>query len=193
MNTKKKVFTEKNNSGAVNSEPAVFLDRDGTLVEDRGYLRRPSEVFFFDNTVSALLLLQQKFRLFIVTNQTGIGEGFIDRAEVKLVNDFIMDFLFSKGIIIEQIYCCPHRRADKCDCMKPNPYFIRKAAGEYGIDVQKSFVVGDHPCDVEMAINAGATGVFVLSGHGRKHRAEIPSSVAVVEHIGEAATFIAGK
>lgn len=169
---------------------AVFLDRDGTLIEDRGYLASPSEVVFFQNTIPALRLLQKKFRLFIITNQAGIGEGFIKDIQVERVNTFILDFLSSEGIRIEKVYCCPHKLDDNCNCRKPSPYFIRKAEKEYRIDISGSFAVGDHPCDVQLAMNVGATGVFLLSGHGKKHRDDVPSSVKVVREIGAAARFI---
>ncbi|MCE5328079.1 MAG: threonylcarbamoyl-AMP synthase [Planctomycetaceae bacterium] len=169
---------------------AIFLDRDGTIIEDRGHLRSPSQVVFFPDTVRALRMLQQRFRLFIVTNQPGIAEGVIGPDDVAGVHDFVLDHLAQSGINIERVYCCPHRRVDGCRCIKPKPYYLRRAAREYGIDLRKSFVVGDHPHDVELASNAGATGIYVLTGHGEKHRADLPAEAIVTSGIWAAATRI---
>ena len=91
---------------------AVFLDRDGTLIEDRGNLRSPSEVVFYPDTVRALGLLQRNFKLFIVTNQPGIADGAITTADVAAVHEFILAHLAQSGIRIERVYYCPHRRSD---------------------------------------------------------------------------------
>lgn len=175
---------------ASRTTPAVFLDRDGTIIEDRGHLRSLSEVVFFPDTVRALRLLQQRFRLFIVTNQPGIAEGVIGPADVAGVHDFVLDHLTQAGINIERVYCCPHRRADGCRCIKPKPHYLRRAAREYGIDLRGSFVVGDHPHDVELASNAGATGIYVLTGHGENHRADLPTNAIITSGIWAAATRI---
>jgi L-threonylcarbamoyladenylate synthase len=166
------------------------MDRDGTIIEDRGHLRSPSQVVFFPDTVRALRLLQRNFRLFIVTNQPGIAEGVIGPTDVAGVHDFVLGHLAQSGIRIERVYCCPHRRADGCRCIKPKPHYLRRAAREYGIDLRGSFVVGDHPHDVELASNAGATGIYVLTGHGEKHRTDLPAGAVVTPGIWEAATRI---
>jgi len=172
---------------------AVFLDRDGTLIEDRGHLRSPSQVAFFPDTIAALQSLGQSFRLFIVTHQPGIAEGTIQAAEVAQVNDHVVRHLARAGICIERVYCCPHRRSDDCECIKPKVYHVCMAAREFGIDLSKSFVIGDHPHDVELARNAGATGIYVLTGHGTKHRQELPAGALVASGIGEAAALILEK
>lgn len=170
---------------------AVFLDRDGTLIEDRGHLRTPAEAVFFRDTVPALRLLQGDFLLFIVTNQPGIAEGALSPLELETVNRAVVEHLARFGIRIERVYYCPHRRADGCKCIKPNPYFLQQAAREFSIDLQSSFTVGDHPHDAELARKAGATGIYVLTGHGQKHREELPGGVAVVDGIWEAALLAA--
>jgi L-threonylcarbamoyladenylate synthase len=170
--------------------PAVFLDRDGTIIEDRGYLRSPAEVECFSDTVESLRLLQRVFKLFIVTNQPGIAERAIKPADVAAVHDFILEHLARFGIRIERIYCCPHRRSDGCRCIKPKPHYLRRAAREHGIDLKKSFVIGDHPHDVEFARNGGVTGIYVLTGHGARHRAELPSDALVAAGIQEATAMI---
>ena len=170
--------------------PAVFLDRDGTIIEDRGHLRSPSEVVFFPDTVPALARLQEHFRLFIVTNQSGIAKGIVGADEVARVNDFVVAELRRHGIVVSAVYCCPHNREDGCVCVKPKPHFLQQAADAYDLDLRRSFAVGDHPHDVQFAENAGATGIYVLTGHGAKHRAELPAGRAVVPGIREAAEWI---
>lgn len=170
--------------------PAIFLDRDGTIIEDRGHLRSMSEVVFFSDTVPALQRLKEHYRIFIVTHQSGIARGIVSADEVAGVNDYVVAELHKHGIVISDVYCCPHLREDECVCVKPNPYFLHQAADTYGVDLAESFVVGDHPHDVAFAENAGATGVYVLTGHGVKHRAELPEGKAVVPGISEAAEWI---
>ncbi len=172
------------------TSPAVFLDRDGTIIEDVGYVREPSQVVFFDNTVQALSLLAAKFRLFIVTNQTGVAEGEITREEVDGVHEFILGYLKQFGIHISRVYSCPHKRSDECRCIKPNVFFLEAAALRYGVDLTRSFVVGDHPHDMEFAHNAGARGVYVLTGHGEKDRAGLHTPCVIAKDIGEAAEMI---
>lgn len=171
-------------------KPAVFLDRDGTLIEDRGHLRDESAVVFFAETVPALRSLQDRFRLFIVTNQSGVGKGELTMAEVNRVNEHVVQWLAARGVAITAVYCCPHQRSDGCECIKPKPFFLKLAAQEYGVDLHASFVIGDHPHDVEFARNVGATGIYVLTGHGAKHRAELGGSELVTADIGAAAAWI---
>ncbi len=152
-----------------NKKAAVFLDRDGTIIEDLGYLNDVSDIAFFPETIEALHQLQKHFLLFIVTNQPGIARGIISSEEVDHINSQIAKTFAEAGIEITDIYFCPHDRSDNCECIKPNSYFLQKAARDFNIDLQRSFVVGDHPCDVQLAVNVGARGIFVLTGHGSKH------------------------
>ena len=178
------------NSGQHDKRVAVFLDRDGTLIEDRGNLRSPTEVIFFDSTFEALKRLQDRFRLFIVSNQSGVGEGALTVEEVEQVNDYVISQLATSGIQITEVYWCPHKRSDLCQCTKPNPFFLHKAAMDYSLDLEHSFVIGDHPHDITFAKNAGARGVYVLTGHGYKHRNELRGDEVVVQGIAEAADWI---
>lgn len=172
------------------SHGAVFLDRDGTIIEDRGYLSDPAEVVWYEETVSSLFRLSECFHLFMVTNQDGVAKGRISMEAVDRVNAYVASVLERHGAPIAAIYVCPHDQGSGCRCGKPSPYFPLKAERDFRIDLGRSFVVGDHPQDVELAENAGATGIYVLTGHGRKHREEIPGGTIVVDGIGEAAEQI---
>ncbi len=173
-----------------NQFPAVFLDRDGTLIEDRGHLSELAEILVFDETVPALRALQEFFLLFIVTNQSGIGESKLDWHQVDRVNSWLLAHLEEKGIAIAAVYVCPHRRMDQCECIKPKPYFLWRASRDFGVDLSRSFVIGDHPHDVELARGVGARGVYVRTGHGMKHLDQATVGTPLANHIGDAARWI---
>lgn len=171
---------------SVQHRAAVFLDRDGTIIEDRGELSDPSEVVWFEDTVASLRRLCHQFELFIVTNQSCIAKGTSSREEVDRVNAYVTSHLATHGIPIIATYVCPHERASGCQCIKPKPYFLKKAESDFAIDLGSSFAIGDHPHDVEFAQNVGATGIYVLSGHGIRHRDGVPANAIVTEGIAEA-------
>ncbi|MCA1808727.1 MAG: HAD family hydrolase [Lentisphaerae bacterium] len=168
------------------SRAAVFLDRDGTIIEDRGDLSQPSQVVLFPDTIPALKRLGESFDLFIVTNQSGVAKGTITMQDVALVNGHLTDQLAHYGIEFRAIYVCPHERKTGCACIKPNPFFMQKAARDFGIDLAHSFTIGDHPHDVIFAENAGATGIYVLTGHGIRHQNDLPQHTLVTSGIKEA-------
>ncbi len=85
--------------------------------------------------------------------------------------------MVENNIKIQEIYCCPHTKEEECACRKPNPYYILKASKKYAIDLKKSFVIGDHPSDVKLALNCGANGIYLLTGHGRKHYQELDKNI----------------
>ncbi|MFA5554358.1 MAG: L-threonylcarbamoyladenylate synthase [Phycisphaerae bacterium] len=173
-----------------NLQPAVFLDRDGTIIEDLGDLNHPSQVVFYDDTISTLRRLQKHFSLFIVTNQSGISKGTLNHTGVESVNKYVTSHLAKAGVKIVETYVCHHSRADGCSCIKPNPFFLLKAEKEHRIDLKRSFVIGDHPHDVILADNVGAEGVYVLTGHGSKHRKDLTPGKTIVPGIREAGSWI---
>lgn len=96
-----------------------------------------------------------------------------DAGDVEKIHSYILQKMKDNGIEIIEIYCCPHGKEDECFCRKPNPLFIDKAKDKYSIDILNSYVIGDHPSDVELAIKANAKGIYLLAGHGRKHYHEL--------------------
>ena len=169
---------------------AIFLDRDGTLIEDTGTLGDPAQVCLFSDTVSALRALQDRFVFFVVTNQSCVARGEISMDDVLRVNAHLAALLENDGIYIERWYICPHERADDCDCIKPNATFLTQAAREFGIDLARSFVIGDHPHDALTGAEEGVRGVYVLTGHGARHLEQLPSGIPVCEGIADAAKWI---
>jgi D-glycero-D-manno-heptose 1,7-bisphosphate phosphatase len=172
--------------------PAIFLDRDGTIVEDRGYIKDPSDIIFYPESFSALNLLQEHFLLFIITNQSGISKGLTTESEVQQVNNHVIETLEKEGIAIYDIFSCPHKTEDNCTCKKPKPYFIIKAAEKYNLDLPHSYILGDHPSDVLCGLNAGVHPIYLLTGHGLKHRHELTEKVKICNNILEAAYYITG-
>lgn len=178
----------------MNRQAAVFLDRDGTLTEDRGYISNTDDVRFFPETFESLRRLSERFALFIVTNQSGIAKGLTSAEDVEKVNAYIDEQLGKNGVEILKTYCCPHDTEDGCLCRKPGPLFAEDARKNFGVDLSRSFMIGDHPSDVFFAMNNSMRGgVYVLSGHGRSHKGELldklPNAI-IKEGIAEAAQYI---
>lgn len=169
---------------------AVFIDRDGTIIEDVGYIRNPFEIIFFPECFKALRMLQGTFLLFIVTNQSGISRGLTTEKEVMEVNDYLIEVLRRNNITIQELYYCPHKTEDNCICKKPSPYFVNKAAVDYDLDLKSSYIIGDHPSDILCGLNAGIKPVYLLTGHGKKHRDEISDDIMICYNILEAAENI---
>jgi D-glycero-D-manno-heptose 1,7-bisphosphate phosphatase len=170
---------------------AIFLDRDGTINEDIGDLYIPEKLIFISRAIEALKILQEGFQLFVITNQSGVGKGVFSGEEFARFNDYFVRALKEHGVDIKEVFCCPHTKEEKCVCRKPSPYFIEKAKKIYDIDISSSYCIGDHPHDIEMAKNAGAYSIFVLTGHGTKHKAELSSKPDyIANNLYEAAFWI---
>ncbi|MBN1638324.1 MAG: HAD family hydrolase [Ignavibacteriales bacterium] len=158
-------------------KPAIFLDRDGTIIKDKGNIGSADKVEFYSYTFDCLRRLEKNYLLFIITNQPGISQGVLRKEQVENVHYYIKLVLKQNKINIQEIYYCPHHKNDNCKCRKPNTYFINKAKKNYPIDLKYSFVIGDHLSDVELAINSKAKGIYLLTGHGNKHLVDIPKEV----------------
>jgi D-glycero-D-manno-heptose 1,7-bisphosphate phosphatase len=140
--------------------PAVFLDRDGTLIEDRGYLGDPSGVALLPTVVDALKLLAAKrFATIVISNQSGIARGLLDDAQVRSVNAEIARRLASADVAIDGWYWCPHDAG--CDCRKPAPALLHQAVREHALTLRGSAMIGDRGSDVELGQRAGIAGIAV--------------------------------
>jgi D-glycero-D-manno-heptose 1,7-bisphosphate phosphatase len=154
--------------------PAVFLDRDGTMVRDVGYLSRLEDLHWFPYTVDAVRLLNRAgFLVFVTTNQGGIGLGFYADAFVRRTHEEMAAYITAGGGRVDGWYYCPHHpRATiealrmTCDCRKPGPGMVRQAQQQFQIDLTRSFVVGDKASDLGLARSVGARGVLVRTGYG---------------------------
>lgn len=147
--------------------PVAFLDRDGTLIEERHYLSDPAGVVIERDVIPALHLLRQAgFALVMISNQSGIGRGLMTRDDVDRVNVRLEDLLAEGGISLDGIYICPHAPEDDCDCRKPKTGLIEAARKVLSVDMTRSFVIGDKGADVLCAKACGLTGLLVKTGHG---------------------------
>jgi len=143
-------------------QAAVFLDRDGTLIEDTGYLRNPDDVHLLPGVAEALRELEEQgFLLVVVTNQSGIGRGLLSTADAEAVNGRFLTCLGQQGARVHGVYVCPHAPTAQCGCRKPAPGMLFQAAGELGINLERSFIVVDKPCDVEAGQRAGCRTILL--------------------------------
>jgi len=147
--------------------PAVFLDRDGTIAEEVGYLNHASRFRMFPFVAGAVRRLNEaNLPVIIVTNQSGVGRGYFPESLVHTVNELMTQQLAEAGVKIDAIYYCPHTSAENCSCRKPKTGMLERAAKEHGLDVQRSYVVGDRYGDMELARNARARSILVRTGYG---------------------------
>jgi D-glycero-D-manno-heptose 1,7-bisphosphate phosphatase len=154
---------------------AVFIDRDGTISEEVGYVNHPSRYRVFPYAAEAIKLLNEAGWLAVlVTNQAGVARGYFSEDVIGAVHALLARELEAGGARLDAIYYCPHHpsvgeppyRFD-CDCRKPRPGLVRRAAVDLDIDIAHSWMVGDRYGDTELARNAGLRAAFVLSGYGR--------------------------
>jgi D-glycero-D-manno-heptose 1,7-bisphosphate phosphatase len=180
---------------------AVFLDRDGTIIEEVGYLDRPERVEFFPWTIDAIRVLNRAgFAVVLVSNQSGIARGFFTEAVVDAVHQRMETMLAAGGARIDAYYYCPHHPDGKvqalarvCDCRKPARGLVDRAVAQFGIDPARSFVVGDRWLDVGLARAVGASGVLVRTGYGDSEERKPPQGLtadAVVDNLMAASSWI---
>lgn len=153
--------------------PAVFLDRDGTIIEDPGYLRDPALVKLFAGAGPAIARLDHAgLPVIVVTNQSGISRGILTDAEYHSVADRLDQLLRPFGTMIDATYYCPHapERDGPCACRKPALLLFQQAAADFGIDLAASWFVGDRLSDVLPASALGGTGLLVETGEGTGYR-----------------------
>jgi D-glycero-D-manno-heptose 1,7-bisphosphate phosphatase len=176
---------------------AVFLDRDGTLIEDRDYLSRPEDVVVFPGAGRSLRRLQDAgFRLFIVSNQSGVGRGYFTLKDVERVNRHLLEILAADGVRFEKIYIAPELPDAPSRGRKPSPQFLFDARDEFGIVLGASFMVGDKLLDLQCGWNAGVKrSILVRTGYGAALEREQPNGLGaalVVDGLCDAAETILG-
>jgi D-glycero-D-manno-heptose 1,7-bisphosphate phosphatase len=147
---------------------AVFLDRDGTIITEKEYLFRPEEVVVFPGAAAALKRLSGAgFKLFIVSNQSGVGRGYYTLADVEAVNRHLTDELARDGVHFEKIYFAPEAPEQPSRGRKPSPQFLFDARDEFGVDLSQSYMIGDKLLDLECGRNAGVKkSILVRTGYG---------------------------
>jgi D-glycero-D-manno-heptose 1,7-bisphosphate phosphatase len=181
--------------GVPHSSAAVFLDRDGTLIEERGYLCDPAGVEVFPGVACALhRLAEAGLRLVVVTNQSGIGRGYYTEADMHRVNQRMLDLLAPQGVRFDEIYFAPEAPDQPSRGRKPLPQFLFDARDSLGIDLGRSYMVGDKRADLECGWNAGVRQcILVRTGYGRETEAQLGPDAAralVVDDLRAAAEWI---
>lgn len=174
---------------------AIFLDRDGTLNVDKNYLSNPAELIIIPGTSAALRrLMQAGYRLFIVTNQSGIGRGYYTLADMHAVNEKLCAELARDGIHFEKIYFAPEAPEEPSRGRKPSPQFLFDARDEFGVDLAQSYMIGDKVIDLECGWNAGVKkSILVRTGYGAKVELSNPALISramVADDIAAAAEMI---
>jgi D,D-heptose 1,7-bisphosphate phosphatase len=161
--------------------PAIFADRDGTIVVEKHYLADPARVELVPGAAAALKAFQDAgYAVVIVTNQSGIARGLYSEADFQRVQARINELLAEDGVTVDGVYHCPHHPDynGPCDCRKPGTLLYTRAAAEHGIDVANSIFVGDRRKDVEPAAALGGRGILVLTGYGAAESAGYGGEVA---------------
>lgn len=167
--------------------PAVFLDRDGTINEDVGYLTDVAALRIYPFATDAIRLLRRAgYAVVVVTNQGGIARGLMTRAFVEATHARMAERLARGGALVDAWHYCPHHPASvieglstPCACRKPGPGMARAAAESLGLDLTRSWVIGDHWRDVQMGQAVGARAILLRTGHGRDQEAARPDGQQV--------------
>ena len=181
---------------------AIFLDRDGTIIELKDYLSSFEDIMLIPTAVEALKIFKKAgYLLIVTTNQSGVARGYFTEEFVKKANDKISDLFSEQGVKIDSFYYCPHhpdysKESEKeiCDCRKPKTGMITEAVADFSINLADSWVIGDNISDIEMAINAKIKSALVKTGYGKKVISNYPKDLKkpdiVADDIYQAAKLI---
>jgi D-glycero-D-manno-heptose 1,7-bisphosphate phosphatase len=162
---------------------AFFFDRDGTLMIDRGYMRTGEDVQLFPDAISTLTELRRRgFLLIVVSNQSGIGRGLITEAEAQAVSDRFSSLLSEHGVILDAVHWCPHLPEEACQCRKPEPGMLRRAATDLGIDLGQSYMVGDRHTDCEAGERVGCIPVLITGDDATE---KVPDGWKTIRNLSE--------
>jgi D-glycero-D-manno-heptose 1,7-bisphosphate phosphatase len=177
---------------------AVFLDRDGTIIVEKNYLSRPEDVVMLPGAPAALRRLGDAgFKLFIVSNQSGIGRGYFTLADAERVNEHLGRDLARDGVRFEKIYIAPEAPGQPGRGRKPSPQFLFDARDEFGVDLAHSYMIGDKLADLECGWNAGVKKcILVRTGYGAELEQKSPDKLkqaVVVDNLSGAADWILGS
>lgn len=156
---------------------AVFLDRDGTLNPDPGYISNPDDFKLFEGVGRALSRLKKAgFFLVLVSNQSGIARGLLTFEQLDLIHKKLQRLLAAENAELDAIYFCPHHPdfasvngVKSCNCRKPKPGMVLKAVSEHNIDLKQSYVIGDKTADIELGLNTGASSILIAAAPSDKY------------------------
>ena len=177
---------------------AVFLDRDGTLNVDTGYVYRAEDWEWIPGAIDAIALLKRAgFLVILVTNQAGIARGLYEERDLARLHARVSADVTASGASIDGFYHCPHHpdfgTKEKCKCRKPLPGMIHQASSEFDIDLKRSWLVGDKASDIQAGLAAGVSPILVGTGYGREHRPQVGNAVPYVKDVWHACSLILSK
>jgi D-glycero-D-manno-heptose 1,7-bisphosphate phosphatase len=163
---------------------ALFLDRDGVLIEYVPYLSHPDQVKIPQGAGEVLQKWQDAgYLLIVITNQSGIGRKYFSLHDVEAVHSRMYEEYAKFGVRFKDLFLCPHHPSDGCVCRKPSPYMVQQAAKKYSINLSQSFFVGDAPSDIECALNAGCEPILLTSGACHSGDSESLNFAAAMKHV----------
>ena len=168
---------------------AIFLDRDGTVITDEGYLDDPERVKIYPGVIAPLCEFRKAgYLLILISNQSGIGRGMFSETEMMKVNDRMLDLFRKENVEFDDILICPHTPEDNCECRKPEPKLLTDSAEKLNIDLANSAIIGDKVSDADCGIAAGCKyNIFLDNG---KQPAPVDDRILVVKTIKEASALI---
>lgn len=173
------------------AQQAIFLDRDGTLVQDVGYLTNPAQLVVLPGSVEGIRLLQDWFLIIVVTNQSAIGRGLLDESSLSRIQRSLVENLHARGVRIDAIYSCPHHPRAGCSCRKPAPGMLVQASADFNIRLDRSYLIGDKGSDILAGKRAGVAATVLIPSHQTKHTPTEASTPAYVANgLQEAAKWI---
>lgn len=161
----------------MSAQPIFWLDRDGTIVDDPGYLDDPGQLVLLPGAARAVARLNRLGTVVLVTNQSGIGRGYMTRETVDRIHDALEERLAAEGARLDRIEVCPHAPSDQCSCRKPAPGLVRRARSVLG-PAGTEYVIGDKLADLELAGATGCVAVLVRTGEGADTDASLADHVA---------------
>ena len=148
---------------------AAFLDRDGTIIEEKDFIRTPDQIEFIHGSVDAIRTLRNLgYKVVVISNQSGIGRGILTEQMVAEVNQSFLQRLRDQGAPADALYFCPHHPDDDCDCRKPKTGMIERAVRDLDLNLTGALVIGDKLADVRLGKNIGARTALVLTGYGKE-------------------------
>ena len=174
---------------------AVFMDRDGTVIVEKGYAHKPEDLELIPGSAESIRRLNElAFLVIVVTNQAGVARGYYGEDQVRLFHENMDRVLGGYGARIDAYYFCPHHAEYggrvACGCRKPAPGMILQAVADFNVDIKKSYMIGDKAVDMQAAIAAGVFPVMVATGYGREQREMAPHGTAFAENLQEAVELI---
>lgn len=181
--------------------PSIFFDRDGTIIEEVNYLSRPEQIRLIEGVCESLIQLRNMgFLLILITNQSGIARGYYDITQLNKIHDHLQVMLSANGVKMDGIYYCPHhvdgvleQFCVSCDCRKPAPGMLFKAAEDLNISLSESWTVGDKMSDIQAGNNAGTRTVLVGTGYGKSERKRSSMYEFYIESISELPNLLQSK